>query len=122
FLDYEASPLAQAAANDLSQMTDFRGPKVSGHVTTQTLFRDTYPGCTTGPYISQFLLQPAPFGAQEVDQRVHSNAPKADCMTTFQDWLDVQNGLQPTQAITPGEVVFCKDGRELSPYVHVYEC
>ena len=57
FADYNSSPMAHAAAADLSTLSDFRGPKVGGVVTPQTLFRDSYPGCTTGPYISQFLLQ-----------------------------------------------------------------
>ena len=119
FEDYATSSLAQAAADDLSRLSDFRGPKVNGRVTPQTLFRDTYPGCTQGPYLSQFLLQPAPFGAQAVDQRVRSNAPDEDFMTTFPEWLDTQNGFNPTRAITPGEHLFIKDGRALSQYVHI---
>ena len=57
FDDYDTNPLAQAAAADLSNMSDFREPKENGVVTTQTLFRDSSPGCTTGPYISQFLIR-----------------------------------------------------------------
>lgn len=57
FANYGTDPVAMAAAADLSTLSDFRGPKVNGEVTPQTLFRDDYLGCTTGPYISQFLLQ-----------------------------------------------------------------
>lgn len=119
FLDYGTNPIALAAADDLSNFSDFRGPKQGGIVTTQTLFRDNYPGCTTGPYISQFLLLPAGFGAQRVDQRIQTNAPNIDFMTNFADWLDVQNGCQPTQSITPGGLVFCRNGRDLGQYVHI---
>ncbi|MBI3651301.1 MAG: vanadium-dependent haloperoxidase [Acidobacteria bacterium] len=119
FLDYDSNPLAQEAADDISKMSDFRGPKVGGRVTPQTLFRDSYPGCTTGPYISQFLLQPAGFGAQEVDQRVRSHVPNTDFVTTFPEWLDVQNGFQPTQVITSGDSFFCRNGRDLGFYVHI---
>ena len=59
FADYNTNWLAEWAASDLSKLSDFRGPKVGGVVTTKTLFRDTYPGCTVGPYISQFLLHRA---------------------------------------------------------------
>ena len=49
FEDYATNSLALAAAADLSNMSDFRGPKQSGHVTPQTLFRDRFPGCTYWP-------------------------------------------------------------------------
>lgn len=119
FLDYETNPIAQKAAGDLSRLSDFRGPKVGGQVTPQTLFRDKCPGCTDGPYVSQFLLQPAGFGAQEVDQRINTNAADEDFGTSFSEWLDIQNGLQPIQTLTPGGKFFCRNGRDLGQYVHV---
>jgi hypothetical protein len=119
FAYWETDPTVAAACDDLSNLSDFRGPKQNGQVTPQTLFRDTYFGCTDGPYISQFLLQPAAFGAQRVDQRIRSNAPGSDFLTTFEAWLDVQNGVQSPTAIPPGGLVFCNDGRALGQYVHV---
>ena len=119
FEDYSTNAMAFAAASDLSHMSDFRGPKQGAAVTTQTLFRDSFPGCTTGPYISQFLLQPAGFGAQRIDQRIRTNAPNIDFMTTFADWLDTQNGVNNAATLTPGALVFCRNGRDLSQYVHI---
>jgi hypothetical protein len=119
FQDYETNPTAQKAAGDLSRLSDFRGPKIGGQVTPQTLFRDKFPGATDGPYISQYLLQPAGFGAQEVDQRVNTNAADEDFGTSFSEWLDIQNGLQPIQTLTPGGKFFIRNGRDLSQYVHV---
>ncbi len=126
FLDYNTNPGAQAAAADLSNFSDFRGPKQGGVVTTQTLFRDTYPGCTTGPYISQFLLQPVNFGAQRVDTRIQTTTA-VDFMTTFNtpgpgghdSWLDIQNGCNPTATQTPAGLVYCRNGRDLAQYVHI---
>lgn len=118
FTDYNTDSVAQAAADDLSNFSDFRGPKQGGLVTPETLFRDSYPGCTIGPYISQFLLQPAVFGAQRVDQRILTTTA-VDFMTDFASWLDIQNGCQPTISQTPGGLVFCRNGRDLSQYVHV---
>ncbi len=118
FLDYATDPIAIAAADDLSNFSDFRGPKQGGIVTPETLFRDDYPGCTTGPYISQFLLKDCPFGAQRVDQRILTTTA-VDFMTDFESWLDVQNGCQPTISQTPGGLFFCRNGRDLSQYVHV---
>ena len=119
FIDYGTSPVAQRACDDLSRLSDFRGPKVGTRVTPQTLFRDKAPGCTDGPYVSQFLLQPAGFGAQEVDQRIKTNAASVDFATNYQDWLDLQNGVSPIQSLTPGGLFFCRNGRDLGQYVHV---
>jgi hypothetical protein len=49
FAEYPTNGIAMDAAKDLSTLSDFRGPKQAGSVTTATLFRDVYPGCTTGP-------------------------------------------------------------------------
>jgi hypothetical protein len=119
YLDYEAHPLANLAAEDLSRLSDFRGPKQGNRVTPQTLFRDNFPGCTVGPYVSQFLLKNCPFGAQLVDQRIRTVMAGTDFMTDFQSWLDIQNGIQPTQAIPLDEPRFCRNGRDLGAYVHV---
>jgi hypothetical protein len=121
FAEYATNPTALAAADDLSKLTDFRGPKIAGRVTPQVLFRDVYPGCDIGPYISQFLLQPVNFGAQAIDTRILTNAPGSDFVTTFADWLDVINGCQPTPyppEIGIGPRVYCYNGRALSQYVH----
>jgi len=119
FLDYETHPLARLAAEDISRLSDFRGPKQNNRVTPQTLFRDNFPGCTVGPYISQFLLKDCPFGAQLIDQRIKTAAPETDFMTDFQSWLDVQNGYQSTQTLPLDESRFCIKGRDIGQYVHV---
>jgi hypothetical protein len=119
FADYAESPLANAAANDLSKLSDFRGPKAGGRVTPQTLFRDNYPGCTVGPYISQFLLQPVNFGSQRVDTRMVAVAPGVDYMTDFASWLDVQNGVNTPPIPTIGGLAFCRSGRDLTHYVNI---
>jgi membrane-associated phospholipid phosphatase len=119
FLDYETHPLARLATEDLSRLSDFRGPKQGNRVTPQTLFRDNFPGCAVGPYVSQFLLKNCPFGAQLVDQRIRTAAPGTDFMTDFQSWLDIQNGIQPTQKVQLDEPRFCLNGRDIGQYVHV---
>ncbi len=120
FADYATDPTALAAVADLSALSDFRGPKQGGAVAPQTLFRDDYPGCLIGPYISQFLLQPVNFGAQRVDTTILTNTPGVDFNTNFPDWLNVMNGCQPppNPAIGGGGRVYCYNGRALSQYVH----
>ena len=119
FADFNESPIVNAAASDLSKLSDFRGPKVGGVVTPQTLFRDTYPGCAIGPYISQFLLQPVNFGSQRIDTRMATVAPGVDYMTTFASWLDVQNGVNTPPIPTTGNLVYCRNGRDLTHYVNI---
>jgi len=118
FADYDSSALAQSAAADLSKMSDFRGPKIGGAVTAKTLFRDAYPGCTVGPYISQFLLQPCNFGSMRIDTRMVTVAPSVDYMTDFPSWLSVQNGVNTAPIPTNG-LAFCRSGRDLTHYVNV---
>ncbi len=119
FANYASSSLAQEAADDLSNLSDFRGPKISGRVTPQTLFRDKYPGCAVGPYVSQFLLQPVNFGSQRIDTRMQTVAPNVDYMTNFTDWLKVQNGYNTPAIPVTGNLEFCTNGRDLSHYVHI---
>jgi len=117
FADYDSNATAQLAAADLSKMSDFRGPKEGGAVTTKTLFRDTYPGCTVGPYISQFLLQPCNFGSMRIDSRMMTVGP-GDYMTDFTSWLNVQNGVN-TSPIPTGPPAYCRSGRDLTHYVNI---
>jgi len=118
FSAYPTDATASAACSDLSKLSDFRGPKVGGNVTAQTLFRDSYFGCTIGPYVSQFLLQPVKFGTQFVDTRVQNITPGVDYMTKWQDWLDVQNGVD-TGAPTYMGTSYLDEGRDLGHYVHI---
>ncbi len=120
FSEYDAHPLTNEAANDLSRLSDFRGPKSSGRVTTRTLFRGLTPGDVVGPYISQFLWQPTPFGANYVEQRMRTKMPGSDHMTGYDEWLAVQQGFLPTQAEVFDTVRrYIRNGRDLSQWVHI---
>ena len=96
FADYDTNPLTLAAASDLSKFSDFRGPKVNGEVTTGTLFRGSTPGDLVGPYISQFLWKNIPFGASTIVQRNRTTVAGDDYLTSYQDWLNIQNGFSPS--------------------------
>jgi hypothetical protein len=119
FSDYATDPTVAAAAADLSNLSDFRGPKVGGAVTPQTLFRDNYPGTLDGPYISQFLLQPTAFGAMRVDTKIATVFPGKDFMTDFTGWLDVQNGMNTDPTPTTGSARYCFTARDLTHYVNI---
>ena len=87
-------------------------PKFGGTVavTAQNLFRGTFPGEQTGPYVSQFLLKGnsdprkmpgggrnaadgyVAYGARVIDQRQQTVLPGTDYLTDFAWWLRAQNG------------------------------
>jgi hypothetical protein len=120
FTEYNTNPLAAQACSELSKLSAFRGPRISGQVTPQTLFRGFTAGDIVGPYISQFLLQDVSLGALSISQQYHTYAPHLDYMTDFSSWLAVQNGLQPSSVNTPDpQVRFLRNGRDLSAWVHV---
>ncbi len=120
FNDYATSPLAAAACADLNAVSVFRGPRQGGLVTPQTLFRDVTPGCTVGPYISQFMLLPTPFGSEFVDRRQRTFQPGTDKMTNFNDWLTVQNGGTTSEGnVFDPQRRWIRNGRDVAAWVHM---
>lgn len=119
FADYDTNLLTQAAASELSEFSDFRGPKSGGMVTPGTLFRIDVPGDLAGPYISQFLWKDIPYGAMGVTQRYHTPVAGIDYMTTYEEWLNIQNGLPPADTIQyDGTPRYIRNGRDIGEYVH----
>jgi hypothetical protein len=91
---YGQEPITAAAITDLRRFADYRDLNAGG------LFRSSdaeLPGVTNGPYVSQFLLQPYTFGSTPTEQRYRITLPGSDHLTSYPDWLAVQNG-QPTTA------------------------
>jgi hypothetical protein len=120
FDDYATNEIAQAAAADLTNKADFRGPKVGGQVTPATLFRGLTPGDLAGPYLSQFMLLPAPFGANFIEQRMRTYLPGVDFITTYEGWLNCQLGALPLEAEQFDPVRrYIRNGRDLSQWVHI---
>lgn len=116
---FDSDPLTLQAADEMSKFSDFRGPKDGGSVTPGTLFRGSTPGDLTGPYISQFLYQPVPYGNKSFLQKALSPVAGDDYMTTYSAWLAVQRGQLPPSAVNlrsrPRYII---NGRDLGEYVH----
>jgi hypothetical protein len=124
FRNYAADPDVALAVADLQALgARFTGPDPAHPwapvPSAQTLFRGTTPGEGLGPYISQFLLQPAPFGAQRVDQKIQPVAPNTDYVTDWNEWLAIQNGEARPPASTQSPAVFIRNGRDIAQYVHI---
>jgi hypothetical protein len=139
FARYGKEPITQAAIADLNAFIDknpkqFKGPtEATGGkavVTPRTLFRGATPGETAGPYLSQFMLLDAPFGAQVIDQRIVTVLPVLNpdgsagrgknYMTTFAEWLEIQRGCRPGADLSDTKAKrYIRNGRDLGQYVHI---
>ena len=108
-----------------------RKTDANGKVAEQTVFRGSSPGVEIGPYLSQFMLignvdqtklskvadGKISYGALQVDQRVPVAEPK-NYMTSWQEWLAVQNGFQKDPELFSGQRRFITKPRDLATYVH----
>jgi hypothetical protein len=120
FTDYTSSLTAIAAAAELTTLSGYRGPRDShGNVTTDLLFRGTFPGETVGPYISQLMVTPTRFGQQPIDQLMYTYLPGIDYMTDTTTFQMVQNGI-PTGLSNQTDSVrrYLHDGRGLAAWTH----
>ena len=120
YSQYDANPIANAAAADLTSYgADFNGSKTGGAVTTATLFRGLTPGDKLGPYLSQFFYQDCNFGANKLEQKITTTVPGVNYMTDFNTWLAVQRGIaQGPNAFDPVPR-YMRNGRDLGQWVHI---
>ncbi|HEV7766057.1 MAG TPA: vanadium-dependent haloperoxidase [Thermoanaerobaculia bacterium] len=118
FAEYPQHPIVQRAAAELSSVADFRGPKDAGKVTPSTLFRGLTAGGLRGYYISQFLLRDIPMTPIRVAQKIRTAVPGRDYMTSFEDWLNIQNGQVSAVNTFDDTPHYIRNGRDLGEYVH----
>jgi len=121
FTDYGSSTLAVQAAAELGSQPTYFGPRNgSGQVTPNLLFRGAFPGETLGPYLSQFFVLPTFFGAQPLSQQMQSYLPNIDYGTNFNEWLNIQNGVDTgsRNQVDP-QFRFRRNGRDLAAFTHV---
>ncbi|WP_308447225.1 vanadium-dependent haloperoxidase [Alkalihalobacterium chitinilyticum] len=119
FNEYETNPLTIAAAKELSSLSRFRGPTINGQVTPQILYRKDLPGALIGPYISQFLWKDIPYVGTEIVQRYRTTVAGDDHLTSYEDWLAVQNGEAPPSSSTFDTTPrYIRNLRDLGEYVH----
>ena len=119
FGEYSTNRITISAADELSRLSDFKGPKRNGKVTTSTLFRENLPGALVGPYISQFLWKDIPYVSTTVEQRYRTTIARDDHLTSYEDWLAVQNGSSPPRSnVYDSTPRYIRNGRDLGEYVH----
>jgi len=121
FTDYISNATAAEAAQELSAMPSYAGPRDgNGNVTPALLFRGGYPGETIGPYLSQLCLIPTFLGAQELSQQMFTYTAGLDYMTDRATFQQVQNGIDTglRNQIDP-QPRYLNSGRGLGAYTHV---
>lgn len=106
------SELAAAAVTDLRRFALFHD------LTPQTLFRGVTAGEKVGPYLSQFLWNPIPYGMTTITQKYAAAAHGVDFMTSLAECLRIQNGVAPSQSQTLRAPGYARCGRDLGEYVH----
>lgn len=118
FAEYGSHPLTLRAAEELSGLAEYRGPRRDGKVTPDTLFRGAAAGDLVGPYLSQFLWKPIPFLPIRIEAKIRTAVPGLDFMTRYDDWLGIQNGALAGVNRFEEKPLFIRNGRDLGEYDH----
>eukprot|EP00904_Undaria_pinnatifida_P002847 jgi/Undpi1/12563/HiC_scaffold_6.g02232.m1 len=121
FSEYATNDIIRLAAANLDAMSGFTGLNIprsdDGKIDTVTdLFRTDWPGVTAGPVVSQLLLNDFIIDAIVVEPKQVTLVPGKDYMTSFQAWLDVQNGVSEveTEFVDPSRPLFIRNSRDLA--------
>ena len=120
FANWSTDPTIAGAAAEINTLATYQGPRdASGQVTPANVFRGTAPGCTVGPYVSQFLLQTINIGSTPQEQRYRTGMPGVDYLTGYPEWLLLQSGLPPylTEQFDP-TFRYMHTPRNLAQFVH----
>ena len=150
FTEFETDSAVAAAVERLNKLDWFQTAPLIGEtlsdeakarrrqpLTVKTAFRGNAFGDTEGPYVSQFLCRGTPelghqkdgvldglvaYGAMVFDNKVRAATPHRDYMTSWEWWLDVQNGadLRGRETYENGgdKYRFIATPRDLATYVH----
>jgi hypothetical protein len=119
FTQYPTNPVAAQAAQELTVLPEYAGPRRGAQVTPDLLFRGAFPGETVGPYISQFFITPTFFGQQPISQQQVTYQQNVDYLTDPSSWALIQNGGSTgLQNQDDPQLRFEHSGRDLSAWTH----
>ncbi len=114
FADYTTDPTVASCIGYLNSLSNFKG---NTPVTAANIFRGTGTGDTTGPYISQFLIQDREIwpGVYPPTFKFPTRTSANNKMVTVPNWLAVQNGTVPEAEPTiSGSDTYVATGRDMS--------
>ncbi len=106
FSEYGTSPTIREAATHMG-------------VSPLNVFRGYAQGDLAGPYISQFLIKPIPYGSGHIEQKFNTPESGSDFMTSFNEWSQIQQGFDPWRSARyRDQPRYISSGRDLAEYVH----
>lgn len=117
FCDYQNNEQIAIAAKNISAIKCFNGPRIDGQVTPGTIFRTST--TLNGPYVSQMLLYPVPYGVGSFDQIYPAPAEGKDYNFNIDLFKKLHSG-QVTETVVPSEIKrYITTMRDGAGYVHV---
>jgi hypothetical protein len=128
FTEYEGNSLVAQACADLNNMSYVKSPQnnqMPYPVTPKNLFRGQFlpgDGNVKGPYLSQFMIQPAFYGTQLLSQQHATYMPSSGGSNTFMtsvaEYQTVANGGDSGRSILFDQSAYryLRNGRDLSAY------
>ncbi len=125
FTEYGSNSLVAEAVADLNSRSFINSPQNNQFprpVTAQNLFRGQAfvgDGNVKGPYVSQFLLQPTFYGAQQLTQRFQTFLPNQAFLTDVTSYQAVQNGGPSGEPLMDSTFRFIRNGRDFTAYTRV---
>jgi hypothetical protein len=126
FTQYATNPLVAQAVDDMNGLSFLRSRKnyeFPFPVTPQNLFRGQFyknDGNVTGPFVSQFMLQPTFMGPQPISQQVQTFLPNQYFMTSVSEYQLVQNGGDSgLHVLFDPSLRYLRNGHDLASYTWV---
>ncbi|CAN0377619.1 unnamed protein product, partial [Ascophyllum nodosum] len=119
FSQFGTNNTVQMAAANLQGFDAFNGLSISrdadGNIDPmQDLFRTDWPGVSSGPVVSQFMLANFDIDGIVVEPKAKTLVPEMEYMTGVDTWLNVQNGGVPEDTLFVDEPLFIRNGRDLA--------
>lgn len=109
---YGSDPTIAQAVVDLRQFSNFSS------VTAANIFRGPTAGDLLGPYISQFLWKPIPYGPGTITQQYRVPVSGDNHLTNYSAWLNTQNGVPPASTTTfDPSLRYIRNGRDLAEWL-----
>jgi hypothetical protein len=91
-------------------------PGPGNNITLKTVFRGFTKGDQIGPYLSQFLIRDAPYGAQTIPAQIQP-AVVQDYMMDPTSWLNVQKGCMPPPVGLQSFRRYISNPRDVTRYI-----
>ncbi|CAM9646416.1 unnamed protein product, partial [Ascophyllum nodosum] len=119
FSQYGTENFVMRAAENIQNLDAFNGLSISrdanGNIDPmQDLFRTDWPGVSSGPLVSQFMLADFDIDGIVVTPKAKTLVPNVEYMTGVDTWLNVQNGGPEETTQFVDEPLFIRNGRDLA--------